>query len=291
MVVVGRRRRMRLAVGATARAASASFVPVLPTEPVTPMNFPLLRSRAARASAVKRFQHVAHHQQRRVLRKRSRACRAATTARPAPAFSAASTKSWPSRTSLRARRTPRPAKRCAVSMDNPETPAGKLRRAAPRPSRRPSRPPSKAAVSPSRSRLRLLQRRRDRLVIAERQHPVADDLAGFMALAGDQQNIARCQTRQWRCEWLRARSPISIAPGAASRMAARIAAGILAARIVVGDDHPVGHSRAAIAPIIGRLPVIAVAAGAEHDDEPAASHKAAAPRAPWPRRRACARSR
>jgi hypothetical protein len=36
----------------------------------------------------------------------------------------------------------------------------------------------------------LLKRRGDRFVIAERHHPVADDLAGFMALAGDQQDIA-----------------------------------------------------------------------------------------------------
>ena len=37
---------------------------------------------------------------------------------------------------------------------------------------------------------KLLQCRGDRFVIAERYCPVADDLAGFMALAGDQKNIA-----------------------------------------------------------------------------------------------------
>src|SRR5260370_18535057 len=39
------------------------------------------------------------------------------------------------------------------------------------------------------------QRRRNGLVITERQCLCADDLAGFMALAGDQQHIARMQTR------------------------------------------------------------------------------------------------
>ena len=34
---------------------------------------------------------------------------------------------------------------------------------------------------------------RDRLVVAERQHLFADDLAGFMALAGDQQHVAAAQ--------------------------------------------------------------------------------------------------
>ena len=40
----------------------------------------------------------------------------------------------------------------------------------------------------------------------------------------------------------RARSPISRAPGQAARMAARIDAGILAARVVVGDDRQVGEA-------------------------------------------------
>ena len=33
----------------------------------------------------------------------------------------------------------------------------------------------------------------DRLVVAERQHLLADDLAGFVALAGDQQHVAGTQ--------------------------------------------------------------------------------------------------
>ena len=63
-----------------------------------------------------------------------------------------------------------------------------------------------------------------------------------------------------------ARSPISRAPFAAARIAARIACRIFAARIVVGDDDAVGifgGDRAHQRPLAG----IAVAAGAEHHHE------------------------
>ena len=56
-------------------------------------------------------------------------------------------------------------------------------------------------------------------------------------------------------------------------MARRIDAGVLAARIVVGDDDAVGEPRGDLAhhrPLAG----IAVAAAAEHHDEPAAAMRA-----------------
>src|SRR4029077_5686090 len=76
------------------------------------------------------------------------------------------------------------------------------------------------------------------------------------------------------------RSPISVAPGAAAMIAARIAAGAsprgmsavtitpaaLAAGIVVGDDHPVGFGGGDGAHQ-GSLATIAIATRAEHDDE------------------------
>ena len=65
-----------------------------------------------------------------------------------------------------------------------------------------------------------------------------------------------------------ARSPISSAPGAAARIAARIAAGSSDARIVVGDDDDVGLRRRDLAHH-RPLAAIAVAAAAEHADEPA----------------------
>ena len=59
----------------------------------------------------------------------------------------------------------------------------------------------------------------------------------------------------------------SMAPGAAARIARRISAGVLAARIVVGDIDAIGK--------LGRelahqrpLAAVAIAAGAEHDREP-----------------------
>src|SRR3979490_960399 len=53
--------------------------------------------------------------------------------------------------------------------------------------------------SPRRSRVAVwschppLERGGDRLMVAERQHLFADDLAGFVALAGDQQHVAAAQ--------------------------------------------------------------------------------------------------
>ena len=103
---------------------------------------------------------------------------------------------------------------------------------------------------------------------------VADDLAGFVAFARDQQDVAALERRNGARIASR-RSPISVAPGAAARIA-RGSRRLFAARIVVGDDHAVGllrgdraHQRA--------LALIAVAAGAKHDDEPAASRRDAAP--------------
>ena len=57
---------MRLAVGRRARAASASLVPVLPTEPVTAMTL-ALRARARGAGEIAQgLEHVVDDQQRRV---------------------------------------------------------------------------------------------------------------------------------------------------------------------------------------------------------------------------------
>src|SRR5213080_418717 len=81
---------------------------------------------------------------------------------------------------------PRPAPACGCRSRFPEpmaaTPHGVRRRSPPPwPRRSTTRAPSCG---------KLLERRGDPLVIAERHNPVADDLAGFMALAGNQQHIA-----------------------------------------------------------------------------------------------------
>ena len=75
-------------------------------------------------------------------------------------------------------------------------------------SRQPSRRPSTAGAP---SCGKLLERRGDRLVIAERHHPVADDLAGFMALAGDQQHVAGAQRGDGRADRL---APVADLDGA-----------------------------------------------------------------------------
>ena len=71
-----------------------------------------------------------------------------------------------------------------------------------------------------------------------------------------------------RCGWPRRGRRSRARPARAARISARIAAGLLAARIVVGDDHDVGllgRDRAHDRP----LAAVAVAAAAEHADEPA----------------------
>ena len=130
----------------------------------------------------------------------------------------------------------------------------------------------------------------DRLLVRERQHGVAHDLAGLMALCRPPAAHHPTPSMRTAAVMASARSPISRAPGAAARISARIAVGPLAARIVVGDDHHVGflngdaaHDRP--------LARVAIAAAAEHADQAARSRRDAAHRAPRPAPRACARSR
>ena len=212
---------------------------------------------------------------------------AATTASPAPALSAAATKSWPSRLSPLMAKNASPGAMVRVSIEMPGTDGGRrIARAW-----RASRPPSPSTVQSGDRSCHLPRKRgRDRLVVAERQHPFADDLAGFMALAGDQQHVAALQLRDRRRGSPRARSPISIAPGAAGRIAARIAAGSSLrglSSVTMTRSAFSRRDRAHHRPLAG----VAVAAAAEHHDEPARARRAAAPRAPWRARRACGRSR
>ena len=59
---------MGLAVLSTSASRSASLVPVLPTEPVTPITLACVRARAAAARSRKAGEHVGHDEQRRILR-------------------------------------------------------------------------------------------------------------------------------------------------------------------------------------------------------------------------------
>ena len=135
-----------------------------------------------------------------------------------------------------------------------------------------------------------LQRRADRIMVGKRNDPVADDLAGLMALAGDQQHIAGAQAGDRRRGSPRARSPISMAPGAAARIAARIAAGS-SLRGLSSVTMTMSARSAATAPMMRALALVAVAAAAEHHEQRGLRVRAAARRAPWRAHRACGRSR
>ena len=116
------------------------------------------------------------------------------------------------------------------------------------------------------------------------------DLAGLVALAGDEQDVALLQRRRRPVRIASRRSPISSAFGAPPSTARRIAAGSLAARIVVGDDEPVGVARRRLRPSAGacrdrgRRP-------RRRRRRACPSRAGAAPSAHWRARRACGRSR
>ena len=115
-------------------------------------------------------------------------------------------------------------------------------------------------------------RRATTLMVGERDGLAADDLAGLVALAGDAEHVARPEHGDRRGGSPRARSPISIASGRAGEDRRADRRRILRARIVVGDDDDVGMLGRGLAhqrPLAG----VAVAAGAEDDDEPARGHR------------------
>ena len=153
-----------------------------------------------------RGKHVGHDKKRRI----APACRrAARRRRPRDRLwrrAPRRTNSWPSRRSAR-QRTLRRGRWCGCrSRCRRSMPAAcpAARRPSPRPCRRRS-------TAPARSCGKLLQCRGDRFVIAERHYPVADDLAGFMALAGDQQNVAGAQIGNRRADRL---APVADLDGA-----------------------------------------------------------------------------
>ncbi len=81
-----------------------------------------------------------------------------------------------------------------------------------------------------------------RLVIRERQHGRADDLPGLVALAGDQQHVALAEQARAGADRLGPVADLACA-GAAGQDLGADGRGVLAARIVVGDDDVVGEAR------------------------------------------------
>src|SRR5258707_5581553 len=108
----------------------------------------------------------------------------------------------------------------------------------------------------------------DFLVVAEVQGLRADDLPGLVTLAGDQQNVARLERGHGAADRLAAIADLAhvrragrpLHDGGADR------GGIFAARIVVGDDNPVGALGRGCAHQWSLAPVTG-AAGAQHDDQ------------------------
>ncbi len=106
----------------------------------------------------------------------------------------------------------------------------------------------------------------DRLVIGERQHAGAHDLTRLMALAGDKQHIAILQLFDGRANGRGAITDVArTRRGGKNRRANGF--GLLATRIVVGDDDIVGLGGSNLAHQ-RTLAGITVAAATEHKDEP-----------------------
>ena len=176
---------------APSASRSASLVPVLPTEPVTPMIFAAERARAARARSRKSVEHVGNDQQRRI-------------GGEAIALVGGHHREGGAG---RERRRHEFVAVAVVALDREERLAGGngagvdrdagngLRQRARAGGAHRLRHRLDASRAADRSCHLPLERGRDRFVVAERQHLFADDLAGFMALAGDQQHVAAAQLR------------------------------------------------------------------------------------------------
>src|SRR5262245_16415818 len=175
----------------------------------------------------------------------------------APALKAAGTNSWPSRASLRATNTS-PGTRLRVSMENPLMVSDGT----------PSASPCAAATSSAHCHSGscidrgLRQRGAHRLVVRERQDCGADDLAGLMALAGDEQHVAIAEQANAGANGFGTVADLARAGRGGEDLGAD-GGGLLAPGIVVRDDDVVrmlagdaAHDRA--------LALVSIAAAAEH---------------------------
>ena len=149
-----------------------------------------LRARARGAGEIAQaFEHVRHDQQRRVLRER--VALVGGDDREAGAVGERGRHEFVAVAGVALDREERLAAPDAAAVDGDAGDRSRQRAAAarrpwPAPSRRRSRAEHCSCRFPP-------QRGSDRLVVAERQRLVADNLAGFVALAGDQQHVALAQ--------------------------------------------------------------------------------------------------
>ena len=188
--------------------------------------------------------------QRRIGGKARALARARRRRAPAPAFSAASTKSWPSRFSPWMAKKASPLPSVRLSMEMPRH-VGRQRAGFVRAHRRAAM--ASMCVQSAAHATFPCKRRGDRLVVGELQHAVADDLAGLVALAGDQQHVAFFQrgdagadrlARGRRSRWRPARRP-EWRRGCAAGFSLRGLSSVTMTRSAFS---------AAMRPMIGRLP-------------------------------------
>ena len=181
--------------------------------------------------------------------------------------------------------------RAAVGGDARERARWRRRTRPPTRARRPSRGPSCGALQ-SRER-----RRRATCGVGERMAHAGDLLVGLVALAGDQHDVARRAPRDRggdrRCAVELDRPAALPASRTPATIASMIAARVLAARVVAGDDDAVGEPRRRPRPSAGACPASRSPPqpNTQTSAPAGARPRAAAPRAPSRARRACARSR
>ena len=261
-------RRRASAPASDRHRRSISLVPVLPTLPVTAT----MRALAARARGpADGFQRRAADRRRAAARRRraARDSRCETRAAAAPALNASATNSWPSRSSFSATNTSPGASAARVDREAGDGRSAARRRprlaAAATSSSHCHRRLSHGSVSPSARRAPPRGRRR---------------AAPWRRRSGRSRGPCRRPAAHRRGRAARApariasaRSPISRAPGRAGQDLGADRLGLLAARIVVGDDDVIGerggdpaHDRP--------LALVAVAAAAEHAHEPARRERA-----------------
>src|SRR3954469_19618685 len=245
-------------------AARMSFVEVFPTEPVTPTTG---QPRARRHAVARRCRAVSGSSETMTAPDPSApapACSDATSAPHAPPASACAAKPPPSTFSPTSptKRSPGPAARESITART--GPPGNMTGAA-------SRPPAACATS-SGDHSRTQGLPRDGHVVEGHGPDVLELLIALVALAGDDDHVARLGQRDRALDGLVAvddalglRRPLSDLGH--DRL------GILVARVVRRDDRDVGVLGGR-APHQGPLATVAIAAGAEDDDQPAARQPA-----------------
>ena len=202
---------MHLAAGATARGAALPWCVVLPTEPVTAM---ILRRERARAPRRRASRAPPSTSWTTIIGAVSRPSAgslpsATTSSAGARLDRARLAKSWPStRVALDGEEGLARAERAAVDRD-----AGDRLRHLARAAGRPWPRPASSTVQSKLMRARSCQRLAHLLMVGEGQRVGADDLAVLVALAGDDQRVARAAACATAARIASRRSPISIAPG------------------------------------------------------------------------------